>query len=129
MDLRILIVDDSETTRRILRTILNSRKWIVCGEAENGRSGIRKFQKLKPDLVLIDLAMPDINGIEAAKRMSMLNPRVPLILFTVLDLQGLERPAREAGISAIVSKAQAWNLINSIETVTSHFHGSTLQTQ
>jgi chemotaxis response regulator CheB len=122
MDLRILIVDDSETTRRILRTILNSRKWIVCGEAENGRSGIRKFQKLKPDLVLI-------NGIEAAKRMSMLNPRVPLILFTVLDLQGLERPAREAGISAIVSKAQAWNLINSIETVTSHFHGSTPQTQ
>lgn len=47
----------------------------VCGEAETGRSGIKKFQELKPDLVLIDLAMPDINGVEAAKRMSVLNPR------------------------------------------------------
>jgi CheY-like chemotaxis protein len=64
--------------------------------------------------VLIDLALPDINGIQAAKRMSMINPK-PLILFTVLDLDGLEEPAREAGICAIVSKAQAWNLIGSIE--------------
>jgi DNA-binding NarL/FixJ family response regulator len=117
MDLRILIVDDSETTRRILRAIVRSRAWTVCGEAESGRSGIKQFQELRPDLVLIDLAMPDINGIEAAKRMSTLNPRVPLILFTILDLEGLEKAAREAGISAIVSKAQAWDLIKSIETV------------
>lgn len=116
MDLRILIVDDSETTRRILRAIIRSREWTICGEAETGRAGIRQFQKLKPDLVLIDLAMPDINGIEAAKRMSVLNPKVPLILFTILDLDGLERVAHEAGISAIVSKAQAWDLIKSIET-------------
>jgi CheY-like chemotaxis protein len=115
MNLQILIVDDSDTTRRILRTIVSSRKWTVCGEADTGRSGIRKFQSLKPDLVLIDLALPDINGIQAAKRMSMINPNVPLILFTVLDLNGLEEPAREAGICAIVSKAQAWNLIGSIE--------------
>src|SRR5215467_4410759 len=115
-DLRILIVDDSETTRRILRAIIRSREWTICGEAETGRAGIRQFQKLKPDLVLIDLAMPDINGIEAARRMSVLNPRVPLILFTVLELQGLEKAAREAGICSIVSKAQAWDLIKSIET-------------
>jgi|SRR5882724_10204232 len=123
-DLRILIVDDSETTRRILRAIVHSRDWKVCGEAETGRSGITKFQELKPDLVLIDLAMPDINGIEAAKRMSTLNPRVPLILFTVLDLQGLEKAALEAGIWAIVSKAQAWNLIKTIETAVGTFGGA-----
>ena len=122
MDLRILIVDDSETTRRILRAIVKSREWTVCGEAEDGRSGIRQFQKLKPDVVLIDLAMPDINGIEAAKRMSVLNPRVPLVLFTVLDLEGLEEPARQAGICAIVSKAQAWDLIGSIELAVHHYH-------
>jgi two-component system, chemotaxis family, chemotaxis protein CheY len=115
VDLRILIVDDSETTRRILRAIVKSREWSVCGEADTGREGIKKFQELSPDLVLIDLAMPDINGIEAAKRMSVLNPRVPLILFTVLELQGLEQAAREAGICSIVSKAQAWDLIKSIE--------------
>jgi DNA-binding NarL/FixJ family response regulator len=123
--LRILIIDDSETTRRILRAIVHSRDWKVCGEADSGRSGIAKFQELKPDLVLIDLAMPDINGIEAAKRMSSLNSRVPLILFTVLDLQGLEKAASEAGIWAIVSKAQAWNLIETIETAVGTFGGAT----
>lgn len=124
MDLRILIVDDSETTRRILRAIVKSREWTVCGEAETGRAGIKKFQELNPDLVLIDLAMPDINGIEAAKRMSVLNPRVPLILFTVLELQGLEQAAREAGICSIVSKAQAWDLIKSIETAVGSIGGA-----
>jgi two-component system, chemotaxis family, chemotaxis protein CheY len=119
--MRILIVDDSETTRRILRAIVHSRNWKVCGEAETGHSGIAKFQELKPDLVLIDLAMPDINGIEAAKRMSSLNPRVPLILFTILDLQGLEESAKEAGICAIVSKAQAWDLIATIENAVNAF--------
>jgi len=123
MNLRILIVDDSDATRRILRTIVSSRNWTVCGEADTGRSGIRKFQKLRPDLVLIDLALPDINGIQTAKRMSTLDPSVPLILFTVLDLNGLEKPARDAGICAIVSKAQAWNLIGSIETAATHVRG------
>ena len=125
MDLRILIVDDSETTRRILRAIVKSHEWIVCGEADTGRDGIKKFQELSPDLVLIDLAMPDINGITAAKRMSVLNPRVPLILFTVLELQGLEQVAREAGICSIVSKAQAWDLIKSIEMAVGTITGPT----
>jgi CheY-like chemotaxis protein len=74
--------------------------------------------------MLIELATPDINGIEAAKRMSALDPRVPLILFTVLDLQGLEKAAREAGIWEIVSKAQAWNLIKTIETAVGTFDGA-----
>src|SRR5260370_32468310 len=71
--LRILIVDDSDTTRRILNTIVRSRHWSVCGEAESGWSGIKKFQELKPDVVLLDLAMPDINGIEVARMMSGLD--------------------------------------------------------
>ena len=123
--MRILIVDDCETTRRILRVIARSRDWTVCGEAESGRSGIREFQRVKPDVVLIDLAMPDINGIETAKRMSVLNPTVPLILFTVLNADGLKEAAQEAGISSIVSKAQAWDLIGTVETTAQKFrHGA-----
>jgi DNA-binding NarL/FixJ family response regulator len=125
--MRILIVDDCETTRRILRVIARSRDWTVCGEAESGRSGIREFQRVKPDVVLIDLAMPDINGIEAAKRMSVLNPRVPLILFTVLNAEGLEDAAQEAGISSIVSKAQAWDLIGTVETSVQRFRAGSNQ--
>jgi CheY-like chemotaxis protein len=113
--LRILIVDDSEVSRRITGTILRSRHWTICGEAEDGREGIKKFQKLKPDVVLLDLSMPDMTGIEAAQQMSWANPAVPLILFTILEIKGMGDAAREAGIRTIVSKSEAWNLIGNIE--------------
>jgi DNA-binding NarL/FixJ family response regulator len=115
LPLRVLIVDDSETTRRILRTIINSH-WFVCGEAESGWSGVKKFEELKPDVVILDLSMPDISGIEAAHWMTDSDPTVPLILFTVLETEGIESEARRAGVRAIVSKSQVWNLLTSIET-------------
>ena len=116
MALRVLIVDDSQTTRRVLRSIINSQFWDVCGEAENGWSGVKKFQEVRPDVVVLDLAMPDISGIEAAKWMSESDPTVPLILFTILDTEGIERVAKEAGIRAVVSKTEVWKLLTSIET-------------
>ena len=116
MALRVLIVDDSETTRRILRSLINSQFWDVCGEAENGWSGVKKFQELKPDVVVLDLGMPDISGIEAARWMSESDPTVPLILFTLLDTEGIEGAARRAGICAVVPKTEVWGLLISIET-------------
>jgi CheY-like chemotaxis protein len=115
--LRILIVDDSETTRRVVGTILRSRHWTICGEAENGRTGVEKFQELKPDVVLLDLSMPDMTGIEAAQQMSAADPKVPLILFTILEIEGIGNAAREAGIRAIVPKSEAWSLVASIERI------------
>jgi two-component system, chemotaxis family, chemotaxis protein CheY len=115
LSLRVLIVDDSETTRRILRNILSSHYWFVCGEAENGWSGVKKFEELKPDVVILDLSMPDISGIEAAQWMNESDPTVPLILFTVLETEGIESEARRAGIRAVVSKSQVWKLLTSIE--------------
>jgi two-component system chemotaxis response regulator CheY len=115
--LRILVVDDSEISRRIIGTILRSRHWTVCGEAEDGKDGVKKFQELKPDVVLLDLSMPDMTGIEAAQQMSASNPAIPLILFTILDIKGLGAAAHKAGIQAIVPKSEAWNLIGSIESV------------
>ena len=113
--LRVLIVDDSETTRRILRTIIKSHYWLVCGEAECGWSGVKKFEELKPDVVILDLSMPDISGIEAAQWMTESDPTVPLILFTVSETEGMESEARRAGIRAIVPKSQVWKLLTSIE--------------
>ena len=115
--LRILIVDDSETTRRVVGTILRSRHWTICGEAEDGRTGVQKFQKLKPDVVLLDLSMPDMTGIETAQQMSAADPSVPLILFTILEIEGIGDAAREAGIRTIVPKSEAWNLIPNIERI------------
>jgi DNA-binding NarL/FixJ family response regulator len=115
--LRILIVDDSETTRRVVGTILRSRHWTICGEAENGQTGVAQFQKLKPDVVLLDLSMPDMTGIETAQQMSSADPTIPLILFTILEIEGIGEAARQAGIRAIVPKNEAWNLVASIESI------------
>ncbi len=123
-DLRILIVDDSDITRHILGTIVRSRDWVVCGEAENGLTGVKNFNELMPDLVLLDFAMPDINGIEAATWMSASDPTVPIIMLTVLNLNGFERAARNAGICAVVFKGECWTLLNSIETAVAQSHRS-----
>ncbi len=114
MQLRVLIVDDSKLTRRVLSALVSSR-WTVCGEAENGCSAVKRFRELKPDLVLLDLAMPDIDGIEAGRQMHAIDPSVPLILFTLLDPWGLEGPARKAGINQIVRKSESWKLMESID--------------
>ena len=124
LKLRILIVDDSNITRHILGAIVRSRDWTVCGEAENGLTGVKQFNELMPDLVLLDFAMPDINGIEAATWMSASDPTVPIIMLTVLNLNGFERAARNAGICAVVFKGECWTLLNSIETAVAQSHRS-----
>ena len=113
---RILVVDDSETTRRVISAMIGSR-WTVCGEAENGRSGVKRFRELKPDLVVLDLAMPDLDGIEVARQISAIDSSVPLVLFTLLDPWGLDGPARNAGITRIVSKTDSSQLLKSIEEI------------
>src|SRR6202030_1551221 len=110
-ELRILIVDDSETARRVVGTILRSRNRTICGEAENGRSGVEKFQKLKPDVVSLDLSMPDMNSIETARQMTPANPSVPLILFTIVMTKEIGDAGREAGIRTIVPKSDTWSLV------------------
>ena len=123
LPLCVLVVDDSETTRRILRLLLGSRDWTVC-EAENGWTGIEKFEKLKPDVVVLDLAMPELDGIKTAQLMSSRDPTVPIILFTIFGFDGVESSATKAGIRAIVPKNNAWSLIPQIERL-AHLPSST----
>jgi CheY-like chemotaxis protein len=114
MDLRILLVDDSETTRRVLSALVGSR-WTVCGVAENGGSAVKRFRQLKPDLVLLDLGLPDIDGLEVGRQMREIDPSVPLILFTLSDPWSLQSAARKAGICKVISKIESWKLLDSIE--------------
>jgi DNA-binding NarL/FixJ family response regulator len=116
MSLKILVVDDSRMTRRVISSLVGSR-WTVCGEASDGCSAVKQFRALKPDLVLVDLAMPDIDGIEVSRQMHAIDPTVPLILFTLMDAWALQSAARAAGISRIVSKGEGWELITAIEEV------------
>ena len=116
---RILIVDDSPIIRRTLRTVLEQQpEWGVCGEAGNGRDGIDKTLQLHPDLVVIDLVMPVMNGIEASRALKKLVPATPLVMFTTFTDPYLTRDALAAGVDAVVPKSEgATTLIRSIQTL------------
>ena len=80
----VLVVDDVESERTAVRTAIESRtKFRVCGEASNGVEAIRQANELRPDLVLMDLAMPQMNGLEAAKVLRITMPTVPVVLLTL----------------------------------------------
>lgn len=103
---KLLIVDDSPIIRHSLRTLLEQQgDWEVCGEAENGREGIDKALRLRPDLILLDLSMPIMNGFQAARELHRLLPRVPLLMFTSFGGSEIEHEALASGIAAVKSKS------------------------
>lgn len=103
---KILIVDDSPAVRRSLRVLLRQRpNWRVCGEAENGLEGVEKAKELRPDLVVLDLSMPLMNGLQTARELRKLMPQLPILMFTTFESSLLEREARAAGVDAIHSKS------------------------
>ncbi len=103
----ILIVDDSAYIRRALSELFKRESdFEVCGEAENGKQAIAKALELHPDLIVLDLSMPVMNGLDAARQLKKLIPTVPLIMYSAFgDVFG-EQQARLIGISALVSKSQ-----------------------
>jgi DNA-binding NarL/FixJ family response regulator len=103
----VLVVDDNEFIRHALCQIFTSESdFDVCGEAENGRQAIEKAQELHPDVILMDLSMPVMNGIDAASALKRLMPKVPLIIFSEYSDVLSENEARSAGVSALVSKSE-----------------------
>ena len=103
----VLIVDDNEIIRRGLRELFTAESdFDVCGEAENGREAIEKAQELHPDLIVLDLSMPVMNGIDAARVLRKLMPTLPLIIFSEYSDVLPEAEARSAGVSALVSKSE-----------------------
>ena|ERR1700682_6133920 len=105
MPKRILIVDDLEHLRKMVRDFLEEELGFhVCGEAIDGFDAIEKAKKLKPDLIVLDLSMPRMNGIQAAPRLKKILPETPIILFTMHGglMKGLN--AREIGVDAVVAK-------------------------
>lgn len=102
-----MVVDDNAAVRHALRTILElTDDWKVEGEAVDGRDAIEKAKRLHPDLIVLDVSMPVMNGIDAAKVLHQIMPRVPLILCSLHTNKILEEEASAAGVNAVVSKAQ-----------------------
>jgi DNA-binding NarL/FixJ family response regulator len=103
----VLLVDDSPLIRRCLHRVFDSEvEFAVCGEAANGREAIEKAEALHPDLIVLDLSMPEMNGLEAARRLSKVLPSARLILLSSYTEVLPAEAARSAGFSAVFSKAQ-----------------------
>ncbi len=116
--MRVLLVDDGAAARRIVRVLLEDNTGFeVCGEAENGREGIEKAQELRPDLIVMDLSMPVMNGMDATRAIRRIMPNVPILLLSGhSDLLTLNE-ARSIGISVVLSKTELSTLVEAAREV------------
>jgi DNA-binding NarL/FixJ family response regulator len=119
MSKRILVADDSDITRKITRLFLEVQLGFeVCGEAVDGTDAIEKAKELKPDLIVLDLAMPRMNGIEAARVIKGMMPQMLIVLFTLYEETVGNALVSAVGIDAVLSKPDGgWKLVECVRTL------------
>jgi DNA-binding NarL/FixJ family response regulator len=117
---QVLIADDSKTVRSILTKFLQAQSNInVCGEAADGFEAVEQAKKLRPDLILLDLAMPVMNGAEAASVLKKIMPKVPIIVFTMYSENIGKSLASAIGVDMVLSKPDGMMaLMQAVETLT-----------
>jgi DNA-binding NarL/FixJ family response regulator len=101
---RILVIDDGDMVRNIIGIFLEHAGFEVCGEAADGVEGIEQAKRLKPDLIVLDLAMPRMNGAEAASVLSTTMPDIPVVLLTLYQNVLGTALAAAVGVKAIIDK-------------------------
>ena len=119
MATRILIADDDVSIRRLLcRLLAEHSGWQVCGAAANGRDAVLGVAELNPDVVILDLAMPEMNGLQAAQEISARYPLLPILLLTVQQVHPeLARAAQRAGFAGAVSKNTGTEVVEGVEAL------------
>lgn len=101
---KILIVDDSRTSRKMLRNILESNGHEIIDEAVNGQEGVQKFQALKPDVVTLDITMPVVDGVEALKMIKALDPKSKVVMVTAAGQKNKMIECIKAGANEFLTK-------------------------
>ena len=108
MPFRILVADDHEVVRRGLCALLRSQpEWEVCGEAGNGREAVEKAIQLKPEVVILDVGMPTLNGLEATRQILKANPRIKVLVLTLHDSDQVVQEVLNAGARGFLLKSDA----------------------
>jgi DNA-binding NarL/FixJ family response regulator len=122
MAIRILVADDHHVVRTGLRALLESKNgWQVCAEASNGREAVDKAVKLKPDVAVLDIAMPLLNGVEATRQIRKLSPKTEILILTMHDSDTLVQEVIEAGARGYVLKDDAdRDLISAVDALRQH---------
>jgi DNA-binding NarL/FixJ family response regulator len=105
---RIMIADDHEVVRKGLISLLQAQPdWQVCGEAADGREAVEKAQQLKPDVVILDIGMPSLNGLEATRQILKVNPQARVLILTLHDSDQVVREVLNAGARGFLLKSDA----------------------
>jgi DNA-binding NarL/FixJ family response regulator len=108
MPLRIIVADDHEVVRQGIRAVLQSQPdWEVCAEASNGREAIQKAEELKPDIVVLDVAMPEVNGLVAVREILQNRPETKILMLTMHESEQIIREVLEAGAHGYLLKSDA----------------------
>jgi DNA-binding NarL/FixJ family response regulator len=122
MPVRILVADDHHVVRTGLRALLESKTgWQVCAEAANGREAVEKARELKPDVAVLDIGMPLLNGVEATRQIRKLSPKTEILILTMHDSDLLVQEVLEAGALGYILKDDAdRNLIAAVDALRRH---------
>jgi DNA-binding NarL/FixJ family response regulator len=117
--LRILIADDHEVARRGIRALLeNHPGWEVCGEAKDGREAVELARRTNPDLILLDIGMPNLNGLEAARQVLAESPDIAILILTMHDSDQVVREVLRAGARGFLLKSDAGrDLVAAVEAL------------
>lgn len=116
---RILIADDHEVARQGIRALLEGHSgWEVCAEAKDGREAVELASSVNPDLILLDIGMPNLNGLEAARQILAASPQVPILILTMLDSDHVVREVLRAGARGFLLKSDAGrDLVAAVEAL------------
>src|ERR1700752_5429878 len=120
--LRILIADDHDLMRRGIKGMLQSHAgWEICGEAHTGREAVTKAQELKPDIAILDISMPELNGVEAARRIRKASPDTEILILSVHYSDQLIRDILEAGVRGYIVKSDSdRDLLVALDALSKH---------
>jgi DNA-binding NarL/FixJ family response regulator len=122
MALRILVADDHEVMLEGTRAVIEKQRgWEVCGTASTGREAIAKAVELNPDIVVMDMTMPELNGLDAAVQIRRLLPKTEILIFTGHSTEQLIHDVFSAGVKSFIHKSEAnTRLVDAIEALSRH---------